>query len=175
MRYLVAIPVPEPWRSTLTEVKRAFRPTGWRDTMDPHITLLAPDHPLLPFDEAAAAFVSAELKMSHFIITANQPDHFSRRHHRTLVLRAEPQATLAKLFFSLTSASVWQSTLASTRRDYVSHITIANQLPILTAPEAETALTKLALSVVFDCRLITLYAKRSNWPKWQELAHKQLD
>src|SRR6266404_146226 len=101
MKYLVAIPIPEPYCSTLLDLKRLHRPQGWKDTIDPHITLLAPDQPLLPIDEAATAFAKILLSSPRISIRASRIGSFQRKHTRTLVLIAEPALQLRRLFRAL--------------------------------------------------------------------------
>jgi 2'-5' RNA ligase len=174
MRYFVAIPIPQPHLSMLTDVKQRFLPPTWHDTIDPHITLLAPDLPLLSFEEAAKAFHTAALTSSGFTIQASRLDRFVRHGRHTLVLRPEPQDWILDLFNELLKVTSWQRTNASTKREYVSHITLANQLTEKSADLAEAELSNQNLSVQFSCNTLTLYAKQPSWTRWQELASKTL-
>jgi 2'-5' RNA ligase len=174
MKYLVAIPIPEPWLSKLIQIKSDFRPDGWRDTMDPHITVLAPDQPLLDPERAAKAFGDTTFGIRPFDVQFRRIERFSRRQLHTLVLRPDPEAPLTQLFQAVVAKCTWQSTKASTKREHVSHITIANQLPNALTGQAEARIKALRLNVSFRCDKLTLYAKQAKWPQWQPLATRQL-
>jgi 2'-5' RNA ligase len=173
IRYMVAILIPEPAATELRHVQDSFRPPQWRITMDPHITLLAPDHPKVSADEAAAAFEARGLSKPAFDITAANINGFRRRRHTTLVLEASPIRPLADLATELQQDCAWQETATSTRRPYEPHITLVNQLP---PPVADTLgkIQDLKLSVGFKCTEVTLFAKKAAWERWQALSSVSL-
>lgn len=169
IKYLVALPIPEPALGFLADIKESLRPTGWRDTMAPHITVLAPDTPLMPETEAALAFMRACSDLQGFRVRANQLRHFARRDQRAIYLRPLPSKPLLELFDKLLNRATWQEVVASTRRPYHPHITLVTQLPTLDAIDAEEQLQSLNIDINFDCTKICLYAKQKNWPKWKVL------
>ena len=169
MRYFVAIPIPEPLRSQLAAVKASVRPPGWRDTMDPHLTVLAPSRPLLPLAEAGLAFSAIELRIPPFNITAHHAQRFSRHRRHTLVLVPNDATRLTDLFNTLIAQCTWQETAASIKRPYQPHITLAHQVPDHQLSQVEAALTSNTLTVDFECTQVVLYHKQASWPRWQEL------
>jgi len=138
--------------------------------MDPHITLLAPDHPRLPSAKAAAAFASMGLGLCAFPIRFSSIGAFERRHATTFVLLPESRVLLTDLFASVLEHAAWQDTAASTKRSYEPHITLANQVPATSAPHVRSDLDRLNLNIGFVCNTVALYQKEANWPQWQELA-----
>lgn len=174
IKYLVAIPIPEPWVSQLAGLKAQFRPPGWRDTMEPHITLLAPDRPRLPSATAATNFASIGLGLRAFPVRFGAIGAFERRHATTFVLLPGSRAQLTDLFAAIFKLATWQDTTASTKRPYEPHITLANQVPVTAAPHVRSDLDRLSLDFEFACDTIALYQKEANWPKWQELARYRL-
>jgi 2'-5' RNA ligase len=174
MRYLVAISLPEPWRTELSQVQDHLRTPTWRNTMDPHITLLAPDRPVTSVEQAAYDFATCALPVSAFTISAHTIGRFDRRHHSTLTLVPNEHAPLQQLFQALLLANTWQDPGTSTRRTYEPHITLANQLDPQQGDAAETYLRRLHLNVSFLCDAIQLFCKQTAWPKWQVVASRLL-
>lgn len=169
MRYFVAIPIPEPGRSRLLGIKAQFRPAGWRDTMDPHITILAPGRPAQDPDEASKTFASSGLEVPSFHIFAHRLQRFTRHRRHTLVLAPDNPDALTNLFIAVLAKCKWQETSASTRRQYQPHITLVNQVSDAQLAVIENQLSALDPGVEFNCQTLTLYAKQTKWPSWQPL------
>jgi 2'-5' RNA ligase len=174
IKYLVSLPIPEPAESLIADIKSSLKPLEWRDTMDPHITVLAPGDPLLSEDEAAKAFRKACAGLHGISIGATQLRHFARRNHRTIYLKPMPAKPLQSLFETLLDQATWQEIGASIRRPYYPHITLVTQLPTGPAIEAEEELQALNLDLSFKLTKVCLYAKQKSWPKWQVVAESPL-
>jgi 2'-5' RNA ligase len=142
--------------------------------MAPHVTLMAPDRPLMLPGAAASAFAALDLGLPAFTTRFNTVSIFERRHTSTFVLLPQSRSPLATLFAAVLTHANWQATTASTRRPYEPHITLANQVPGSTAPSLRTDLTDLNLDIEFPCTTIALYQKEASWPQWQELARYKL-
>lgn len=174
IKYLVALPIPEPTLGFLADIKESLRPAGWRDTMDPHITVLAPDAPRLPEDEAIDAFMRAASDLNGFSLRASQLRHFARRDHRAIYLRPLPVKPMIDLFDAILDRATWQETDSSTKRPYHPHITLVTQLPTQEAIEAEEQLQSLKLDLQFGCTKVCLYAKQKTWDRWKVLVESPL-
>ena len=142
--------------------------------MDPHITLLAPDRPTLPTDNASASFKNLELDQPPFLIRAHRLHRFSRHHRHTLVLVPANPTPLTHLFNAVIAGCGWQETSASTRRVYQPHITLVNQVHDHQLALIESRLKNPNLTVGFECTELVLYAKQARWPAWHELEHHLL-
>lgn len=142
--------------------------------MEPHITLLAPDHPLLEPGEARATFTTLELGIAPFRISAHRLHRFSRHHRHTVVLAPDNPVPLTHLFNTLITSCTWQETMASARRSYQPHITLVNQVPEDRLKNIERQLEAIKPTINFECRELVLYAKQTRWPAWQELARLSL-
>jgi 2'-5' RNA ligase len=138
--------------------------------MDPHITVLAPDTPLVPANEAIDLFCRLELPATPFSITAHTLTVFERRHSRTFVLAAEPKLKLQELFATITKQTSWQNTGQSRKYPYEPHVTLVNQVPADTWETIYRGLARAKPSLSFECRTICLYTKAARWPRWQLLA-----
>lgn len=174
IKYLVALPIPEPTLGLLTDIKESLRPAGWRDTMEPHITVLAPDTPLLAEDEAVTSFMRACSDLRGFNVRASQLRHFARRNQRAIYLKPLPMKPLMELFDTMLDRATWQKTDASTKRSYHPHITLVTQLPTEAAVEAEEQLQSLNLDFRFECSKVSLYAKQKTWAEWKVLVESPL-
>jgi 2'-5' RNA ligase len=174
IKYLVALPIPEPAQSMVADIKANLKPAEWRDTMDPHITVLAPDRPLMPKGEAADSFLKACVGLQGFTVQTTQLRHFTRRNSRIIYLRLLPDLPIQNLFKIILDKTSWQDTLASEKRPYHPHITLVNQLPTNEAVEAEEELHALNIELSFTCTKVCLYAKQQSWPQWEALAESPL-
>jgi 2'-5' RNA ligase len=174
IKFLVAIPIPEPELGIIAGIKASLRPEGWHDTINPHITLLAPDRPLMSFDDAAKSFQTAFSESTEFLIRAKLVKHFAHRNHRVLFFSPTPKAPLLKLYRTALNRSPWQETTASIKRAYYPHITLASHLPTNKSIQIEEELQALRLDLQFNCTKICLYAKQQNWQRWQQVAESTL-
>jgi 2'-5' RNA ligase len=166
---MVAILIPEPTRSRLMDIQNQLKPEAWRITMDPHITLLAPDRPKLPTEEVARSF--SNLSLPHrFSISTSGLLHVTRHQRHTLVLSVAPLDRLHELYGMVVSSCDWQDVAASNRRSYQPHITLFNQLNSEQLRQANARLGTQDLVFEFSCQTITLFAKQTSWPTWRPLA-----
>jgi 2'-5' RNA ligase len=174
MKYLVAIPVPQSAASLLSAIKERLRPVHWRETMPPHITLLAPGAPLMDPADAVAAFSGAALPESNFTWHTRGVTRFNRRHRTTLVITPDDPLPLQRLFDQLVRNAPWQNTDTSTGRNFEPHITLINQLPTEDLPAATAVLESCDLGISFTPEHLCLYHKQTSWPEWKVLAIKPL-
>jgi 2'-5' RNA ligase len=92
-----------------------------------------------------------------------------------MVLEVHPKPVFNSLISNLANLNTWQDATATTKRPHIPHITLVNQVP--TSDLA--AITKSFdasnnLKIHFECTSISLFAKDSRWPSWQELAQASL-
>ena len=167
MKYLVALPLPEPVSSQIADIKDRLRPANWHDTMPPHITILTPDSPLLPLEQAVTAFRLLSPKVNAISIRASRTSRFTRGQRHTLVLLPDDPSELRRLYHHLIREAAWQSTAASTRRPFEPHITLADQLADESITNAESFVKQQGLHVSFVADRICLYRKARYWRSWQ--------
>jgi len=175
MKYMVAIPVPEPASSLVANLKTQLRPPGWHDTMPPHITLLSPDTPTLDVDDAASTFSRMRLAMPAAPIHASKIGRFDRAGRHTIILLASPRIWLSNLQQAVLTRSNWQSTASTRKHNFEPHITLVNQTTLEGAAQAANTIIQAAIRVEFICRNINLYCKGSHWPRWRVLSTKRLN
>jgi 2'-5' RNA ligase len=175
MKYLVAIPIPQPAAAALAQIQDSLRPPEWRITMPPHITLLAPDTPTLEPEAAKSEFMAAPITQTRFVWETGTITTFERRNRNTVVLLPADSSPLKMLFNQLLISATWQKTGTSTGREYTPHITLVNQVPTHDLPAAMEDLRSTDLVISFTIDAIRLYNKQSSWLHWKIVAEKELE
>jgi 2'-5' RNA ligase len=175
IKYMVAIVIPEPSYSQLSDIQDRLRPPNWRITIGPHITLLPPDRPLVDPDEAARRFAALVIPTRAFVSTASRILKFDRGSKHTLALEPSPRSKIKSLRRRLEKNCDWQQVSQPSKHPYAPHITLVNQIDDAGLRHAQEQLQSMALSSEFYCQRVALYCKEASWPKWKLLTQKMLN
>jgi 2'-5' RNA ligase len=170
MRYLVAIMVPEPYRTRLRQLQAQHGPKRWHLTLDPHITLLPPSEAHLEPAAAVRAFEALAPTLS-LQITAQQLGRFDHPDSHVLYLAAEPVHQLRDLSQHLYQAAIWQDVQPRPWPGFTPHITLANMLHDSEVESCWQALQQLSFhDITFSVSGVTLLGRESGQAQWQVLA-----
>lgn len=129
LSYLAALPVPPPLGDELAQLQDRLRPVGWRITIGPHVTLVAPGQAKVGLLAAAQLFSQAMQGVGGLSLTYPALGSFRRRGLVTIFMKpvASPELYELQRKLEIVAAS-WQGVSRSRRRPFVPHITLVNRL-----------------------------------------------
>lgn len=170
LSYMAALPVPSPWREELSQLQDRLRPVGWRITIGPHVTLVAPGRATTGLRLAADPFTQAMQGVQGLDLTYPALGTFRRRGLATIFMKPVASHELYELQRKLEIvAASWQDVSRSLRRPFVPHVTLVNRLPEVQMDSVIRQLEHLVPASITFGRP-RLFAKLETDTEWLEIA-----
>jgi 2'-5' RNA ligase len=168
MLYAIALILPEPFRSELTEIQRRFKDPNWNITLPPHVTIVP------PFSLSKGKSLSEIVDAVSFTINAlhcfNIGTGVIRKFNNkvsTIYLSVELSVELSELHSGINTILVpFINEISDYPKDFIPHVTLSGDVPESQAEEHFVKMKKLNLAKKFLCDKITLLKKSPEDKNW---------
>jgi len=169
-RYLLAIPIPEPFNSLLEGMQERFRVPAWKSNLPPHITVVPPFSlkQTVAEQELIRELNTFKRQLRPFIVQIDGVDQFTNE-RMTIYAKVVSSPALEGL-----RAALLKMVRAQAATDpinfpsYVPHVTLSNQLTAEQAARQFRPMESMRIRDSFQCQGFSMYRQLTD-DVWDEV------